>query len=538
MSPQPAIGESLLSMRGITKRFPGVVALDGVSLELRAGEVLALMGENGAGKSTLMKVLGGAHAPDEGQVLIAGREAVIDSVRAAQRHGIALIHQELSFAPNLDIAANLFLGNEAPGAGLLRPLPRRALRARAKAFLERVGLFVSPDTPAASLLTGQLQLMEIAKALALNARIIVMDEPTSSLTAGESEQLFTIVRQLRADGIGIIYISHRLDEVMDLADRITVLRDGRHVGDLQREQATHDALVSLMVGREMSGHYFPPKAERCAGDPVQQVETVLQVESLVVPGAIVHGSPAPVSFSVRRGEILGFAGLVGAGRTELMCALFGALPALSGRMTLLGQPYAPRHPRDAIERGVFLAPEDRKRHGLVLPMSIAQNTSLPDLRRFRRRGVFDRKEERRVALAEIARLRIKAQDPAQKVVNLSGGNQQKVVLGKWLAMNPQLLILDEPTRGIDVGAKAEIYRQASELARSGIAIILVSSDMEEIVGLSDRVVVMRQREIHGTLEREEISSERIAHLMTRGREPERASDRKSGGEKSDGGRAA
>ncbi|MEY2930039.1 MAG: hypothetical protein RL033_788 [Pseudomonadota bacterium] len=544
------MGESLLSMRGITKRFPGVVALDGVSLELRAGEVLALMGENGAGKSTLMKVLGGAHAPDEGQVLIAGREAVIDSVRAAQRHGIALIHQELSFAPNLDIAANLFLGNEFPGAGLpgqklsrgaglLRPLPRRELRTRAKAFLERVGLFVSPDTPAAALLTGQLQLMEIAKALALNARIIVMDEPTSSLTAGESEQLFTIVRQLRADGIGIIYISHRLDEVMDLADRITVLRDGRHVGELQREQASHDALVRLMVGREMSGHYFPPKAERCAG------ETVLQVADLVVPGAIVHGSPVPVSFSVRRGEILGFAGLVGAGRTELMCALFGALPALSGRMTLLGQPYAPRHPRDAIERGVFLAPEDRKRHGLVLPMSIAQNTSLPDVRRYRRRGIFDRKAERRVALAEIARLRIKAQDPAQKVVNLSGGNQQKVVLGKWLAMNPQLLILDEPTRGIDVGAKAEIYRQASELAKSGIAIIMVSSDMEEIVGLSDRVVVMREREIHGTLERDEISSERIAHLMTRGRitsgrerQRDGQGDRESDGEASDGGRAA
>jgi ribose transport system ATP-binding protein len=506
MSQQRATGESLLSMRAITKRFAGVVALDGVSLELRAGEVLALMGENGAGKSTLMKVLGGAYCPDEGQVLIDGRVAVLDSVRAAQRYGIALIHQELSFAPNLDIAANLFLGNElSGGSGLLRRLPRRALRARAKEFLERVGLFVSPDTPAASLLTGQLQMMEIAKALASNARIIVMDEPTSSLTAGESEKLFTIVRQLRADGIGIIYISHRLDEVMDLADRITVLRDGRHVGELARETATHEALVSLMVGREMSGHYFPPKEERAAG------QTVLEIENVVV-----QGTRLPVSFSVRSGEILGFAGLVGAGRTELMCALFGALPVLSGRMTLLGKPYAPRHPRDAIERGVFLAPEDRKRHGLVLPMSVAQNTSLPDARRYRRRGVFDRKAERRVALSEIQRLRIKASGPAQKVVNLSGGNQQKVVLGKWLAMKPRVLLLDEPTRGIDVGAKAEIYRQASELAQSGIAIIMVSSDMEEIVGLSDRVVVMREREIQGIVARDEISSERIGQLMTRG----------------------
>ena len=508
MNTERAAGESecLLSMRGITKRFAGVVALDAVSLELRAGEVLALMGENGAGKSTLMKVLGGAHSPDEGQVLIDGRPALIHSVRAAQQYGIALIHQELSFAPNLDIAANIFLGNELSGrAGLLRHLPRRALRARAREFQERVGLFVSPDTPAASLLTGQLQMMEIAKALALNARIIVMDEPTSSLTAGESEKLFAIVRQLRADGIGIIYISHRLDEVMDLADRITVLRDGRYVGDLERKQATHEALVSMMVGREMSGHYFPPKAERSAG------ETVLEVEDVVV-----QGTRVPVSFSVRRGEILGFAGLVGAGRTELMCALFGTLPVVSGRMTLLDQPYAPRHSRDAIERGVFLAPEDRKRHGLVLPMSIAQNTSLPDLRRYRRRGVFDRKAERRVALFEIERLRIKARGPAQKVVHLSGGNQQKVVLGKWLAMNPQVLILDEPTRGIDVGAKAEIYRHAAELAQSGIAIIMVSSDMEEVVGLSDRVIVMREREIRGTLTRDEISSERIGQLMTQG----------------------
>ncbi|HKO92594.1 MAG TPA: sugar ABC transporter ATP-binding protein [Polyangiaceae bacterium] len=506
MSTERATAESeyLLSMRGITKRFPGVVALDGVSLDLRAGEVLALMGENGAGKSTLMKVLGGAYAPDEGQVLIAGRVAALRSVRAAQQHGIALIHQELSFAPNLDLTANIFLGNElSGGGGLLRPLPRRALRARAREFLERVGLFVSPDTPAASLLTGQLQMLEIAKALALNARIIVMDEPTSSLTAGESEKLFAIVRRLRADGIGIIYISHRLDEVMQLADRITVLRDGRHAGDLRRETASHEALISLMVGREMSGHYFPPKAERRAG------ETVLEVEDVVV-----QGTRVPVSFSVRRGEILGFAGLVGAGRSELMCALFGALPVLSGRMTLLGKPHAPRHPRDAIERGVYLAPEDRKRHGLVLPMSIAQNTSLPDVRRYRRWGVFDRQTERRVALAEIDRWHIKARGPAQKVVNLSGGNQQKVVLGKWLAMSPQVLILDEPTRGIDVGAKAEIYRHAAELARSGIAILLVSSDMEEVVGLSDRVVVMRQREIRGTLSADEISSERIAQLMT------------------------
>lgn len=493
----------LLSMGGITKRFPGVVALNDVSLELRSGEVLALMGENGAGKSTLMKVLGGSHLPDNGQIQINGKAVAIDSVRAAQRNGVALIHQELSYVPTLDVAANVLLGNEHPGAGLLRPLSRRRLRRRAQKYLERVGLHVSPDAPASSLLTGQLQMMEIARALAFRARIIVMDEPTSSLTLTESEHLFSIVRQLRADGIGIIYISHRLDEVLNLSDHITVLRDGCNAGELEREEATEQKMVQLMVGREMSDHYFPPKLERNAGGEVMEVRDL-----------VVDAAAKPVSFTVRSGEILGFAGLVGAGRTEVMCALFGVLPCLSGCVTLFGKPYAPRHPRDAIDRGVLLAPEDRKRHGLVLPMSIAENTSLPNASRYQRYGFLDRARERRVATAEIKRMRIKARSPAVKVVNLSGGNQQKVVLGKWLAMLPQVLILDEPTRGVDVGAKAEIYRHVSALAQSGIAIILVSSDMEEICGLSDRVVVMRERAIQGVLERDDVDSERIAHLMT------------------------
>jgi ribose transport system ATP-binding protein len=504
-SPPPS-SPPLLAMRGISKRFPGVLALSGVSLELRAGEVLALMGENGAGKSTLMKVLGGVLAPDEGgEIAIDGKPVVLDGVRAAKRHGIALIHQELMLAPNLDIASNIFLGNERQQS-LLRPIDRGENNRTAAALLARIGLGLPPTTPVAALSTGQQQMVEVAKALSVDARIIVMDEPTASLAAAESEQLFAIVRQLRADGIGIIYISHRMEEVLALSDRITVLRDGRYVGDLTRAEATHDKIVAMMVGRELSNAYFPPKPDAATASDV-----VLEVKDLVVPGA-----PASVSFNIRRGEILGFAGLVGSGRTELMETIFGVTPALGGTMTIAGKPFAPRSSREAIRRGVYLAPEDRKRHGLVLPMSVAENTSLPSIGDGARRrlGWLDRRRERRMADEEVARLRTRTPSIHQKVVNLSGGNQQKVVLGKWLAMSPKVLILDEPTRGIDVGAKAEIYRHMADLAAQGIAIVMVSSDMEEVIGMSDRVVVMHERRIKGELARAELTQQRIASLMT------------------------
>jgi ribose transport system ATP-binding protein len=495
-------------MQGITKRFPGVVALQGVSLSLRPGEVLALMGENGAGKSTLMKILGGAYAPDEGQVLIDGRPVTLGSIPAAKRLGIALIHQELMLAPNLDIAGNIFLGNERRELGLASPLHRSEMNAAAAGLLKRVGLNLPPTTCVATLTAGQMQMVEIAKALALNARIIIMDEPTSSLTAGESQQLFTIIHQLRSEGIGIIYISHRMEEVLMLADRITVLRDGRYVGDLTRGQATHERIVAMMVGRELSSHYFPEKPPRLAGE---RPEPVFEVRDLLVPGA-----PDGVSFTALRGEILGFAGLVGAGRTELMQTIFGVTPPLGGTMWLDGRPYLPRNTRDAIRRGVYLAPEDRKRHGLVLPMTVAENTSLPDVRNYSNWGWLNRGRERRVAETEVARLRTKTPTVFQKVVNLSGGNQQKVVLGKWLAMSPRVLILDEPTRGIDVGAKAEIYRHMAALAAQGITILMVSSEMEEVIGMSDRVVVMRERRITGALDRRDLTQQRIALLMTGG----------------------
>jgi ribose transport system ATP-binding protein len=502
----PPAASPLLAMRGITKRFPGVTALADVSLTLHAGEVLALMGENGAGKSTLMKILGGAQLPDAGDIQIDGRPVVLDGVGEAKRRGIALIHQELMLAPNLDIAANIFLGNEKARSTLL-PLRRRAMNRRAEALLARTGLALPPTTMVSTLTAGTMQMVEVAKALSLNARIIIMDEPTSSLAAGESAHLFAIIKQLKADGLGVIYISHRMEEVLALADRITVLRDGRHVGDIARADATPDQIVTMMVGRELSSQYFPDKKVRLAGEPPAPV--ALEVDRLVVPGA-----PAGVSFTAHHGEVLGFAGLVGSGRTELMETIFGVTPAQAGRMTLDGRAFAPRRARDAIRRGVYLAPEDRKRHGLVLPMSVAENTSLPNVGTYSRWGWLNRAVERRVAESEVAHLRTKTPNIRQAVVTLSGGNQQKIVLGKWLAMSPKVLILDEPTRGIDVGAKAEIYRHVAALAEQGIAILMASSDMEEVIGMSDRVVVMHERRIKGVLQRDELTQERIARLMT------------------------
>lgn len=490
-------------MRGITKRFPGVVALQGVQLTLGKGEVLALMGENGAGKSTLMKILGGAHQPDAGEISIGGMPVSIRHITDAKKLGIALIHQELMLAANLDIAGNIFLGAETRAGSNIAWLSRSTMRRKADELLKRVGLDLPASTPVSRLTAGQMQMVEIAKALSQDARIIIMDEPTSSLTLGETRQLFGIIKSLRESGIGIVYISHRMEEVMQIADRVTVLRDGKWVGDLSAAEVTQDKIVTMMVGRPLSA-WFPPRSARGMG------EVILEVKNLVVPGA-----PAGIDFSVRRGEILGFAGLVGSGRTELMEVLFGAKPSVGGSMKLEGRPYLPRSTRDAIARRVYLAPEDRKRHGLVLPMSVAQNISLPDIAHYGGAGFWlRRKAEKRVAEKEVERMRIKTPTVSRKVVNLSGGNQQKVVLGKWLAMQPNMLILDEPTRGIDVGAKAEIYRHMAALAESGITIIMVSSDMEEVLGMSDRVAVMRERRIERILPREEATQERIAALMT------------------------
>jgi ribose transport system ATP-binding protein len=494
-----------LELRGIVKRFPGVLALADANLSARGGEVVSLMGENGAGKSTLMKILGGVYQPDGGTLEIDGEPVAFRTVSDSKARGIALIHQELMLCGNLDIAGNIFLGNEQRSLNGFGPVNASAMRKVAQQLIDRVGLRMSASTAVSSLTAGQMQMVEIAKALSADARVIIMDEPTSSLTAGESEHLFKIIGQLKADGIAIIYISHRMEEVLHLSDRITVMRDGKYIGDLTRAEATHDKIVSMMVGRALTQRY----PERPATTPGAGEPPVLKVDGVVVPGA-----PAGVSFEARKGEILGFAGLVGAGRTELMQVIFGVDAARGGQMELDGEPYLPRTPRHAIERGVYLAPEDRKRHGLVLPMSIANNASLPDVSNYSPMGWLNRSAERTVAEKEVARMRIKAPSVEVKTVNLSGGNQQKVVLGKWLAMRPRVLILDEPTRGIDVGAKAEIYKTMVELAASGITILMVSSDMEEVLGMSDRLVVMHERRIKGVLDRADFSQDRIGRMMT------------------------
>ncbi|MBA3938559.1 MAG: sugar ABC transporter ATP-binding protein [Planctomycetes bacterium] len=488
-----------LTMTGISKRFPGVVALSGVSLEIRAGEVLSLVGENGAGKSTLMKILGGVHIPEEGELRIDGEVVVLAGIADAKARGIALIHQELMLAPNLDVAGNIFLGGEPtlPGGRL----DRARMNREAAALLARLGLDIKPTTQLARLTTGQMQLVEIAKALALKARIIIMDEPTSSLTPVEAEKLFLIIKDLTAAGIAIAYISHRFEEILRITDRISVLRDGKRVGDLLTKDTNHDQLVSMMIGRDFTTR-FPPRA----GKPG---ETVLDVQDIVVPGA-----PAGVSFSARRGEILGFAGLVGSGRTELMKVLFGVDRPQGGALRFAGEAFVPLKPADAIERGIYLVPEDRKLHGLVLPMPISMNITLPDIANYRPKWWLQRRRELVVANEQLVKQGIKAPSVLHKVVNLSGGNQQKVVLGKWLAMRPKLLILDEPTRGIDIGAKAEIYRQIAALADQGLTILMVSSELEEVIGMSDRVAVFSQRRLSGILEKHELNEENIMHLMT------------------------
>jgi ribose transport system ATP-binding protein len=380
-------------------------------------------------------------------------------------------------------------------------MDRAAMNAASEKLLVRVGLTAHPTTLVSELTTGQMQMVEIAKALSRNARIIIMDEPTSSLTSGESEKLFEIIAELKRNGIAIVYISHRMEEILRITDRVTVMRDGKYVGDLDTKKATHDSIISLMIGRQF-GTLFP-KRSKLPGEPI------LKVTGLRVPG-----TTQTVSFEARRGEIFGFAGLVGSGRTELMRAIFGVDRPLGGSMWFDGQEYLPRKPADAIARGLFLVPEDRKLHGLVLPMSIAENISLPDIGNYRPRGWLQRGKEREVAKRQSDRLSIRSSGIQQKAVTLSGGNQQKVVLGKWLAMNPKLLILDEPTRGIDVGAKAEIYRQIAELADNGITILMVSSEMEEVIGMSDRIAVMHERRLAGVLDKPQCEEKKIMALMT------------------------
>ncbi len=494
--------DALLQVRGVGKQFPGVRALRGVDLTLGRGEVLALIGENGAGKSTLMKILAGVQTPDEGSIAVDGRTVRIDSVQDAFHLGIALIHQELNLSGNLDVGANIFLGREPRRFGLI---DKGRIRRESRDVLDAVGLDVSPDAIADTLSIGRQQLVEIAKALSMNARVLIMDEPTSSLSQGEAERLFAVIKDLRSRGVSIIYISHRLGEVRELADRVTVLRDGENAGDLTRDQITHDAMVSLMVGRDISQFYVRR--------PHTPGKTVLRVERLRTPANPAHD----VSFEVKAGEIVGIAGLVGAGRTELLQAIFGVEPAIAGQIAVGGQPVSIHSARDAIAAGLALVPEDRKGQGLILETAVRQNISLAGLARHRRWGIFrDADRENADTFEMIERLRIKTPGPDQVVRFLSGGNQQKVVLGKWMTLEPKLLLLDEPTRGIDVGAKQEIYQLMEELAERGVAILFVSSEMEEILGMSDRALVMHEGRLTGELARHELSEDAVMQLATGG----------------------
>ena len=490
----------LLEVRAVSKRFPGVRALSEVSLTLRAGEVLAVIGENGAGKSTLMKILAGVQRPDSGAILLDGKEVEIKSTREALALGIALIHQELNLADNLNIGANIFLGREPRRLGFI---DRGAIDRQAASYMHRVGLELSPRTIVGTLPIGRQQMVEIAKALSVNARVLIMDEPTSSLTQHETEQLFAVVRDLKSKGISIVYISHRLGEVKELADRVVVLRDGRNAGELTRDQVSHERMVKMMVGRDLSQFYT-----RSAHAPG---EGVLEVDGLRTPAHPRH----PLSFNLRAGEIVGLAGLVGAGRTELLQTIFGVTPSVGGVMRLCGREIRPRLPLEAIRAGLALVPEDRKQQGLILEMAVRHNLSLPSLRRTRRAGgMLNRAAERNISGEMVARLGVRTPSDAQVVQYLSGGNQQKVVIGKWLAMNPRVLLLDEPTRGIDVGAKQEIYGLMEKLAGQGVAILFASSEMEEVIGMSDRTLVMHEGRITGELKREELSEEAIMDLAT------------------------
>ncbi|HYN83963.1 MAG TPA: sugar ABC transporter ATP-binding protein, partial [Pyrinomonadaceae bacterium] len=487
---------------GIGKRFPGVVALAGVDLEVYPGEIVALIGENGAGKSTLMKILGGVYQPDEGEVLVDGQPVRLHSVSDAIRLRVGFIHQELNVLDNLDVGSNVFLGREPRRGGLLNLVDTKRMHEEAETYLRRLGLDVPSRTPLSRLSIAQQQMVEIAKALSQDARILIMDEPTSSLTLTETERLMGVVKGLRAQGVSVIYISHRLGEVKELADRVVALRDGRNAGELRRGEVTHDRMVRMMVGRDLESFYAHAD-EGAARRPAR-----FAVRNLRTRRYPRHA----VSFEVGEGEVLGFAGLVGAGRSEVAQAIFGVDPPAGGELVLDGETLRIRSPREAIRRGIYLVPEDRRRTGLIVEEIIRKNVTLPSLSRYARAGLVRAGEERKMAQELSARLNVKAPSVEVRAGNLSGGNQQKVVLAKWLSLGPKVLIFDEPTRGIDVGAKAEIYDLIRGLAREGVAIMMISSDMEEVLGVSDRVAVMHEGRLAGVLRRAEFSEEAVMRL--------------------------
>jgi ribose transport system ATP-binding protein len=495
----------ILELLNIGKRFPGVVALDNVSLSVDTGEIVALIGENGAGKSTLMKILGGAINRDSGTVKIDGKEVEIKSPREASALGIEFIHQELSVLDNLDVAANIFLRREPTIGGPLKLIDRKRLYSEADQLLKKLGLDLSSRTSVSRLSIAQQQLVEIARAISTGARIIIMDEPTSSLTLTETQRLLEIVKDLKANHVSIIYISHRLHEVEEIADRAVVLRDGRNAGELARNEINRDRMVRMMVGRDLKEMF------KHSGNGNHKEN----YDWFAVEGLRTQRYPnQPISFNVARGEVLGIAGLVGSGRSEMARTLFGVDEAVEAKVKLNGNVLSFTGPRDAISHGVYLVPEDRRNCGLVVDFNVRENISLPNLDSYSTAKIINSARETTAALNAVKSINIKTPSPEMRAANLSGGNQQKVVLARWLTFSPKVIIFDEPTRGIDVGAKAEIYELIRKLASDGVSVIVISSEMEEVLGISDRIAVMHEGRITGILDRPQFSEEAVMHLAT------------------------
>ena len=492
---------ALLEMRSITKRFPGVVALDRVDFELERGEVHVLLGENGAGKSTLVKMLAGAYRPDEGEILLDGEAASISSATDAQKLGISTIYQEFNLVPQFTVAENIFLGRQPRRFGFV---DRRKMREEARKLLDRMKVLVDPDALVSNLGVAQRQMVEIAKALSLNARILIMDEPTASLSGQEAERLFQIVRGLKKEEVAMIFISHHLEEVSEIGDRVTVLRDGKVV-DRVPASTKHSELVRMMVGRSVEAQ-FPRRRPELG-------EVLLEVKNLSREGVL-----EDVSFSLRAGEVVGVAGIVGAGRTELARAIFGADPGDAGEVWVEGRRMERGDPREAKRRGMGFVTEDRQGQGIVPPLSVAENLGLASLERNTHVGLVNRREQRKQAQKMIEDLNIRTPGPEQGIRFLSGGNQQKTVIGKWLLADSKVLIMDEPTRGIDVGAKVEIYELMNEQTENGAGILMISSDLPEVLGMSDRILVMSGGRIMGELSVEEANGENVMELATQGSE--------------------
>jgi len=486
----------LLQMKNVSKYFPGVKALEDVKLEAYSGEVLALLGENGAGKSTLMKILSGVYNKDSGSIIIQGSEVDIKGIKDAEKHGIAIIHQELSLLPNLCIWENIFLGNEEFN-GITRRINKKTLKEKSEILLKDIGFSIDVDTLVKDLNVGEKQLVEIAKALSKNSKIIIMDEPTTALTDVETDNLFKVITKLKNQNMSIVYISHRINEIFQICDRITVLRDGKYIGEVMTTDITKDDLISMMVGRKLE-EQFPYKKS-------PKGHTILKVENLSFSEKVRN-----ISFEAKSGEILGVSGLMGSGRTEMAKTIFGEYKKSSGKTFVDGEEVNINSPKDAIEKGICYLSEDRKKEGLILGMSVGSNMTLANLKKYENGAKrIDKVEESKSVQEYIKKLSIKTPSAQQLIKYLSGGNQQKVILAKWIMLAPKVLIIDEPTRGIDVGAKKEIYDVLNELKATGKAIIMISSDMPEILGICDRILIMHEGEISGILSKEEASQEAI-----------------------------